>query len=109
MRQKILNVEQLIESFEQNNQKRLMEMQNTNKLMMNDFAQLNENCRLAQKSTDVLQVEYCKLIHSVNAEKRRNMDAINEVQRDLTQEVYNMKKLLIGDDKIREYVENSIT
>lgn len=44
--------------------------------MSNEFSQVSESCRMAQKSSDALQVEYCKLIHSVNLEKKRNMDAI---------------------------------
>lgn len=44
--------------------------------MGNEFSQVSENCRMAQKSADSLQVEYCKLIHSVNLEKKRNMEAI---------------------------------
>lgn len=44
--------------------------------MSNEFNQLSEYSRMAQKSADALQVEYCKLIHSVNLEKKRNMEAI---------------------------------
>jgi hypothetical protein len=53
-----------------------------------------------------MSVEYCKLIHSVNSEKKRNMEAINDATREMMHELLEMKKKLIGDDKIRKYVDS---
>ncbi len=68
-----------------------------------DFSREADYSRIARKTADNLQEEYCRIVHSVATEKQRNLMYIERAKRDFVSEIaeINMKVGEIGSIKAR--------
>ena len=52
-----------------------------------EFARSEEASRIARKAADNLQEEYCRIIHSVATERKRNLQYIEKAKRDFIEDL----------------------
>lgn len=69
-----------------------------------DVKREEEYSRIARKSADNLQEEYCRIVHSVATERQRNMMYIERAKREFVQEITIMNGKVDEIDVIRKEV-----
>ena len=73
--------------------------------LQKDVKREEEYSRIARKSADSLQEEYCRIVHSVATEKQRNMMYIERAKREFVAEITVMKAKVEAIDGIRSEVK----
>ena len=93
-----------IQQIHISSQRKINQVQEDFNTLKSDFRREEEFSRIARKSADVLQEEYCKLTSSVAKEKQRNLAMIERAKREFVTELTAMNVKVGNIDLLQKKV-----
>jgi hypothetical protein len=99
---KFTDLTQFCQSVETSTEKGISKINMKFEDMLQEFSKSEEISRVSRRSADDLKEEYCRVVFSVAAERKRNDIFLEAVKRDLEKEMSELtKKVAMVDDHTR--------